>query len=66
MKQPEDTFPCITPVLLEALDNAFPKTDFGPNKSLRDLDYHYGQRSVVRFLANKLADQAENSLTSNI
>mgnify|MGYP003152840711 CR=1 len=64
MKQPEDTFPHIPPVLLEALDKAFPKSDFGPNKPLRDLDYHYGQRSVVRFLANKLADQTENSLTS--
>ena len=63
MKQ-ENIFPPVPRVLLTALEETFPKQDFGPGEPLRDLDYHYGQRSVIRFLSNKLDEQAENSLTS--
>ena len=60
----ENIFPLIPRELLTALEDTFPIQDFGPGESLRELDYHYGQRSVIRFLSNKLDEQAENSLTS--
>ena len=63
MKQ-ENIFPLIPRELLTALEDTFPKQDFGPGESLRELDYNYGQRSVIRFLANKLHEHAEHSLTS--
>jgi hypothetical protein len=63
MKQ-ENIFPLVPRELLTALEETFPKQDFGPGESLRELDYHFGQRSVIRFLSNKLDEQAENSLTS--
>ena len=63
MKQ-ENIFPLVPRVMLAALEETFPKQDFGPGETLRELDYHFGQRSVIRFLSNKLDEQAENSLTS--
>ena len=38
--------------------------DFNPDTSLRELDYHYGQRSVVNFLKLKLEEQSENLLNN--
>ena len=63
MKQ-ENIFPLVPRELLTALEETFPIQDFGPGEYLRELDYHFGQRSVIRFLSNKLDEQAENSLTS--
>tara|TARA_Y100000004_G_scaffold196909_2_gene268708 strand:- start:1204 stop:1407 length:204 start_codon:yes stop_codon:yes gene_type:complete len=60
----ENNFPFIPKELLEALEERFPRQDFGPGESLRELDYHYGQRSVIRFLQNKTEEQMENSLTN--
>jgi len=60
----ENIFPFIPKELLQALEERFPKQDFGPGESLRELDYHYGQRSVIRFLLTKTEEQVENSLTS--
>ena len=48
MKQ-ENIFPLVPRELLTALEETFPKQDFGPGESLRELDYHFGQRSVIRF-----------------
>jgi hypothetical protein len=50
--------------LIEALDERFPMRDFDTSSTLRELDYHYGQRSVINFLRDKLEEQIENSLTS--
>ncbi len=58
----ENNFPFIPKELLTALKERFPRQDFGPGESLRELDYHYGQRSVIRFLENKTEEQMENSL----
>lgn len=63
MKQ-ENLFPPINKELLEALDAQFPMRDFNPDTSIRDIDYHSGARSVIRFLKFKLEEQRENSLTS--
>ena len=50
----ENIFPFIPKDLLQALEERFPKQDFGPGESIRELDYHYGQRSVIRFLFTKM------------
>lgn len=60
----ENIFPFVAKEIIVALEEAFPMQDFGPGESLRELDYHYGQRSVIRFLSAKLEEQVENSLTS--
>ena len=57
-------FPRVSKTLIKALNEVFPKRDFNTDTSLRDLDYHYGQRSVVTFLINKLEEQSENMLNS--
>ena len=62
----ENIFPPVPRELLRALEETFPMKDHGPGESLRELDYHFGQRSVIRFLSNKLEEQVENSLTSII
>lgn len=60
----ENVFPFVSREVLAALEETFPKQDFGPGESLRELDYHYGQRAVIRFLKTKVEDQTENSLTN--
>mgnify|MGYP003119989075 FL=1 len=63
MKNNLDTpFPKVTKTLVKALESAFPKRDFNTDVSLRDLDFHYGQRSVVNFLRAQLEQQSENIL----
>ena len=57
-----ESFPNVTKSLLKALDERFPKRDFDVDKSLRELDFHYGQRSVVNFLKQKLIEQSERIL----
>jgi len=60
----ENIFPLLAKELLESLEERFPQQDFGPGVDIRELDYHYGQRSVIRFLLLKFEEQVENSLTS--
>lgn len=55
-------FPKVTKTLVKALETAFPRRDFNTDRSLRELDFHYGQRSVVNFLRAKLEQQSENLL----
>jgi|TARA_R100000149_G_scaffold49197_2_gene20168 hypothetical protein len=65
MKESEQApFPKVTKTLVKALNDAFPMKDFNPDTSLRELDYHYGQRSVVNFLKLKLEEQSENLLNN--
>jgi hypothetical protein len=59
----ENFFP-LTPELLKALEERFPMRDFDNTATLRELDYHSGQRSVVNFLRDRLEEQIENSLLS--
>tara|TARA_R100001163_G_C5066902_1_gene205589 strand:- start:1015 stop:1206 length:192 start_codon:yes stop_codon:yes gene_type:complete len=58
----QGSFPNVTKTLIKALEDTFPKRDFDVDKSLRELDYHYGQRSVVNFLKQKLIEQTERIL----
>jgi hypothetical protein len=52
--------------VLEAVEKAYPKRDFGPTVSLRQLDYHYGQRSVVTLLRQVYEEQNKNILNTNL
>ena len=60
-----ESFPSITLSVLEALEGAYPKKDFGPTVSLRQLDHHYGQRSVIVFLRQLYEEQNRNILTTS-
>lgn len=55
--------PIIPQGVIDWLNNQFPKKDFDTSTSLREMDYHNGQRSVVRFLYSKLEEQNDNILT---
>ena len=58
----QGSFPNVTKILVKSLDEVFPKRDFNTDKTLRELDFHYGQRSVVNFLKQKLAEPTERLL----
>lgn len=59
-----DSFPRVPQGVLEALEEAYPKKDFGPTTSLRHLDHHFGQRSVIVFLRQLYEEQNRNILTN--
>jgi hypothetical protein len=59
----KNSFPTVPSSLLKELNVVFPKKDHTPNESLRDIDYHSGQRSVVKFLEHQFNIQNENILT---
>lgn len=56
--------PAISAALIKALDEVYPSQDFTPDKGVRELDFHYGQRSVVNFLKHTYQIQNENILTN--
>lgn len=58
-----DEFPVVNQRLVEELEKVFPMKDFDTTVSMRDIDFHHGQRSVLRFLWSKFKDQNENILT---
>lgn len=58
-------FPPLSAALIKALDEVYPSQDFTPEKGVRELDYHYGQRSVVNFLKHTYQIQNENILTND-
>lgn len=60
--EPYLDFPAIPTRLLLALDDRFPPKDFTPSDSYRDIDYHSGARSVLRFLQQVYDEQNENIL----
>lgn len=59
-----DPFPNVPQDLLDKLEEVFPKRDYEPNQDVRQLDYSFGQRSVVNFLRAKREEQTENILTT--
>lgn len=59
-----DPFPNVPQDLLDKLEEVFPKKDYAPNQNIRQLDYDYGQRSVVNFLRAKREEQTENILNT--
>ena len=56
----QSPFPVVHEDLLKALEELFPMKDFGCTESLRQLDYHHGQRSVIAFLRSKRQEQTNN------
>lgn len=56
-------FPPISAALIKCLEEVYPSQDFTPSKPVRDLDFHYGQRSVVNFIKHTYQIQNENILT---
>lgn len=61
-----ENWPAVPLSLLEELEKAYPKRDFGPTTTLRQLDFHYGQRSVVTFLRTIYEEQNKNILNTNL
>jgi len=60
----QESFYPLNSELVKALEERFPMRDFDNNVTLREVDYHNGQRSVVNFLKDRLEEQIEYSLTS--
>jgi hypothetical protein len=58
-------FPTIPNGLLLALEERFPQKDFDTSYEHREIDYHCGARSVIRFLKKIYEEQNENILTNN-
>tara|TARA_R100000278_G_scaffold22077_3_gene20807 strand:- start:17 stop:214 length:198 start_codon:yes stop_codon:yes gene_type:complete len=58
----EEPFPQVSEALINAIEGAFPLYEFQISDDLNSLNYHYGQRSVVRFLRSKYYEQNENIL----
>lgn len=65
MNHNTETFPIISAPIMRALEEAFPMRDFGVTDSVANLNYHYGQRSVITFIRNQYEIQNENILNSN-
>tara|TARA_B100001778_G_C17994587_1_gene365093 strand:- start:37 stop:225 length:189 start_codon:yes stop_codon:yes gene_type:complete len=59
----DNPFPTVPTQLLKELGEKFPQRDFDTSTSLRDMDFHNGQRSVVNFLTHQYKIQNENILT---
>ena len=62
-EKPLFDMPTVSKSLLDALEQHFPAQDFTPVKPYRELDFHYGQRSVINFLKHHYRMQNENILT---
>ena len=62
----EGSFPRVSKELVEKLEKCFPKFDFTPTHSLREIDFYSGQRKVVTFLRHMYEVQNENILSNNI
>ena len=58
--------PIIPEQIVTYLESVFAARDFTPETELRELDFHYGQRSVVRFLRSKFYEQNENILNPKL
>ena len=59
-------WPIVPLSLLEHIETAYPKRDFGHTTPLRQLDFHYGQRSVVTFLRTVYEEQNRNILNNPV
>ena len=62
MKSHGETLSPISEMLVKELDEIFAVKEFSPNSSKDEIMYHYGQRSVVRFLKHHLTIQSDNIL----
>jgi hypothetical protein len=62
MNKKQPNLPIITKELLDALDILFPDKTPEITQDIKDIHYQIGQRSVVRFLHKKYAEQSINIL----
>ena len=62
MKGHGETLSPISPTLIKELDSVFAAKEFSPENSKDEMMYHYGQRSVIRFLKHHLNIQQDNIL----
>lgn len=62
----EQDFPTVTLSLLKAIEERFPAIDFAPSERISELNYHYGQRSVLSFLKSQYEIQNENVLNTKL
>lgn len=62
MRDTEKPAPFISEEVVDYIEKAFPMKDFSANAKHEEMLYHYGQRSVVRFLKHKHVEQNENVL----
>lgn len=58
----ENPMPPVSKSLLDALEQRFPAKDFTPKDPYREMDFHYGQRSVINLLKHHYNMQNENIL----
>ncbi len=58
--------PLIQEQIVSYLESVFPAQDFTTETDYRKLDFHYGQRSVVRFIRSKFYEQNENILNPKL
>lgn len=63
MYDAEKTAPHLTRELVDFIDESFPVRDFMHKSTHAEIMHHFGQRSVVRFLQHKLAEQNESQLS---
>ena len=57
-------FPPVSEALIKRLEEVFPPQDFFPHKDYREMDFHFGQRSVVNFLKHHYERQTETIIHS--
>lgn len=62
MKGHGETLSPISPTLVDELDTVFAVKEFSPTNSKEEMMYHYGQRSVIRYLKHHLNIQQDNIL----
>lgn len=62
MRDTENPCPFLSNEVVDFIEKSFPMKDFPATAKHEELLYHYGQRSVARFLKYKLVEQNENLL----
>ncbi|QDP58044.1 MAG: hypothetical protein Unbinned4294contig1001_33 [Prokaryotic dsDNA virus sp.] len=62
MKGRGETLSPISNNLVKELDAIFAVQEFSPENTKEQMMYHYGQRSVIRFLKHHLSIQQDNIL----
>lgn len=64
MKGHGETLSPISETLVGELDTVFPVKEFSPTSTKEEMMYHYGQRSVIRYLKHQLNIQQDNILNT--
>ncbi len=65
MRDTENVPPFISKEIVDFIEKSYPMKDFEVSGKFEDMLFHYGQRSVVRFIKHKFNEQNENLLNKN-